>query len=145
MEESFPGSPLQHNVWYQTDDQQVWVWHNTGLSAANRRVRKKKKKNTDQSFNTDTRTRLCGELCMKCINKCVSNAQSVCCAASPAEWSQFLWGIDSLRSPVPTNPVSKKDGEETLELSQLRFQTSSIFRQRFPLQEKNKVQKKMWH
>lgn len=45
--------------------------------------------------------------------ECVNNSQSACCAASPAEWSQFLWGIDSPHSLVPISPVSRREERET--------------------------------
>lgn len=70
------------------------------------------------------------ELCMKFMNKWVNNSQSVCCATSPAEWSLFLWGIDSLRSPAPTSPVSKRDredGEKSIMLLHLFYQISTTF------------------
>lgn len=89
-------SPPQHNVWCRTDGQQVWVWHSKGLSAENRKTSQKKPQNIMWRLNTNTAI-------------FVNNSQSVCCAASPAEWSQFLWGIDSPHSLVPTSPVSKRE------------------------------------
>lgn len=34
-------SPPQRNVWFQTDGQRVWVWHNMDLSAENGKIYKK--------------------------------------------------------------------------------------------------------